>query len=179
MEGGYQVKLGDETKEYVKRILSFGSCPMFFPASTVRETGAPGEGREEKTVFCFHTDGFLPLREVEMEGLYDAAAILCALAVEIDRAQNHYMCPKDYRIDENTVFVRRKGERVRLRMVYEPALTCTDEESPLKHVAGYLLDDLLREYPQYGKEMYEALRVRGGKIMLRRLELFKRKMYAL
>lgn len=168
------VTLGKETPEYIKEILAYNGCPLFFPSSAVREDG-------EVKLFFF-TDGYVRLSEMNVKSAYDAAKILSALTEELLRGENYYITEEDFIITSDTVYARRKGEDVSIRMVFRPFQDHGPEERKrgLNAVAKYLFRDQLRDYPEYLEDLERFLGGKGSlKMIFRKLEIFKRKMYAL
>ena len=182
-----EVKIGTEVKKYVRDIISRGDCPLFFPLSEVREVSAPEDGESggkeypgEVIKAYFYTDGYTPLKDVKTDSPFEGARILAALVREVQNGENYYVTPRDYVLSEETVFVRMRGEEPRIKMIFRPANPEKRERNQWEYIADYLLGEPLREYPEYMREVRAILSSPGAyRNAWRRLELFKRKMYAL
>lgn len=180
VEEAYEARLGSETVKFVKDILAMNSCPLFFPTSVVRRDGGETTDENRDILIYFFTDGFQPVRDLKIESPFYAAELLYRIAEEIMKAENYYIRAGGYVIDENTVFVRKKGERTRLKMVYEPSDTEKRERNPLDAIAEYLFKDVLLEYREYMEEVRNMLKLKENmKNTVRKLAVFRRKMYAL
>ena len=73
-----------------------------------------------------------------------------------------------------------RGEEPRIKMIFRPVNPEEREGNQWEYIADYLLGEPLREYPEYMREVRTILSSPGAyRNAWRRLELFKRKMYAL
>lgn len=182
-----EVKIGTEVKKYVRDIISRGDCPLFFPMSEVREANAPEDGndggkKDDGGVIkaYFYTDGYMPLKDVRIDSPFTGARILAALVRGAQNGENYYVTPCDYVLNEETVFVKMRGEEPRIKMIFRPANPEKRERNQWEYIADYLLGEPLREYPEYMREVRAILSSPAAyRNAWRRLELFKRKMYAL
>ncbi len=167
-----EVFLGFDTKKYIRDIIAGSRCPLFFASSSVKEEGG--------IKVYFFTDGFLPLADVLVDTPFTGAKILTALVKAVQSGENYYLSSSDYVIDEKTVFVRMRNDDVKVKMIFRKAERERNAENPWEHITDYLLERQLREYPEYLMEARNILsRSLGYGNAVRRLELFKRKMYAL
>lgn len=170
-----EMKMTAGVKKYVCDIITGGDCPLFFPVSAVREEEIDGEFK----VFFF-TDGYVPLSDVAVDSPFFGARILSALVQAVKDGENYYISPLDYVINEETVFIKIKGESIRIKMIFKVPTPEEKADNPWKRVTDHLLERQLADYPEYMSEVRNILSAGTGyRNAWRRLELFKRKLYAL
>ena len=158
-----------EMEEYVSEILTLGLCDLFFCGSFLEKDG----GR----LGCYKTEGFHLLSSVTEMDTGDVLLAAAGILRGIRQAEQRYICPELYRIDEETVFTDRGISQIKLIFRID-----TEKQPAERKLSEYLRCLRKKSRPEglaYVDAAVELVEKEefGYRAAIRRLEELRREVY--
>ncbi len=158
-----------EMEEYVSEILTLGLCDLFFCGSFLEKDG----GR----LGCYKTEGFHLLSSMTEMDTGDVLLAAAGILRGIRQAEQRYLRPELYRIDEETVFADRGISQIKLIFRID-----TEKQPAERKLAEYLRCLRKKSRPEglaYVDEAVDLVEKEefGYRAAIRRLEELRREVY--